>query len=436
MSDTFKKKYLNSILPAIVSSVVLGTFSIVDGLFIGNKIGDMGLAAINYACPITAFIQAVGFGIGMGGSICISIAKGKGNKEEEKAFLFHTYLLLLICSFVMMIVFFGVKKNLLEIFGAKGETLFIANEYITVILYATIFQVFGQGMVCICRNYRHNLLTMLAMSVGFIVNIFLDYLFIFVLEYSLMGAALATCIAQFITSIFCIAIIGINKHSSKFCFKSTIIKRIALNSVAPFGTFFAPNIILILINKVANIYGGDIAVAAYTAVSYVTFMSLRLIQGVGDGAQPLFSYYHGANNVKLERKTFAYSICIAISISLFLMLFCILFRNQISYIFGLSEEARNIFKTCLWISATSFICLAVIRISMSFFYAKEQKLFSSILVYGEPIIGGMIILIFPFFMDPLNGIWISTPISQICVFILSIFLIIKSRKVNLCIEFK
>lgn len=426
MQQKFMKKYLSFVLPAIISSVVLGTLSIVDGLFIGNKVGDIGLAAINYAWPITAFIQAVGFGIGMGGSICISIAKGKEQEIDERKYLFHTYLLLLIAATVMFGIIFPFRLVILRAFGASGEALNVANDYITIVLFGTLFQVLGQGLVSICRNYKYNLTTMIAMSIGFFSNIVLDYVLIYIFELSLKGAAIATFVAQLITASLCFAILLKGKHTPIIKYEKQKMKQVLANSISPFGTYFAPNFILILVNKYATMYGGEIAVAAYTAVSYVTFMIMRLVQGVGDGAQPLFSFYQGSGEQKLERKTLNISFIIVTSLGIFLTLICILFRNPVSNLFGLSNEAKPIFKTCLTIMVSSSIAVAITRILLSYFYAKELNLFAAILVYGEPILGCLGIFLFPLFMNQLTGIWLNVPVSQITMLIISLLLLIKT----------
>ncbi len=428
LTKEFLNKYLSSILPAVISSVVLGTFSIVDGLFIGNKIGDLGLSAINFAWPITALIQAIGFGIGMGGSICVSIAKGKEDSENEKKFLFITYILLGISSIILFAIFFPFKRSILELFGASGNELDLADQYITVILYGTVFQIFGQGLVCLLRNYKYNLYTMIAMCSGFIANLILDYILIYIADISLIGAAIGTDVSQFITTIMCLIVLLFKKNRALVCFSFKKVLNILKNSLSPIGLFFAPNLLLIFVNFEAKVYGGSEAVAAYTAVSYITFIIMRLVQGVGDGAQPLYSFYHGEKNCKDEKNTLILSNLICIGIGIVATLVVELFAKQLSNIFGLSDSAKEIFIICLMIMGSSSICVSLIRSGTSYLYAKEKNIYAFILVYGEIILATVITFTFPLFME-LNGIWLSTPISQVIIMILAIlFMVIISKK--------
>ena len=196
------KKY---VIPSMISSVVLGTFSIIDGLFIGNKIGDIGLAAINYAYPITALIQSIGFGLGVAGSILMSIAIGK--KEDEKRYVGTTYALFLLSFIILMPLLLLTGSNLLTLFGASGETHSEALIYLKFIVYATIPQVLSQGLMPIIRNYGHNKLVMIGLILGFVTNLILDYVFIYPLNMGLMGAAIATNLAQVVTTLFCLIIL-------------------------------------------------------------------------------------------------------------------------------------------------------------------------------------------------------------------------------------
>lgn len=74
------KTFFKYVFPSILSFALSGVYAIVDGFFVGNSLGDVGLSAVNIAYPIVAFIQAVGTGLGMGGAIYYSIymAEKKG----------------------------------------------------------------------------------------------------------------------------------------------------------------------------------------------------------------------------------------------------------------------------------------------------------------------------------------------------------------------
>lgn len=424
------REFFKNVMPAIITSVVLGTFSIVDGLFIGNKIGDTGLAAINFAYPITALIQGIGFGIGLASSILISLYKGKNDKEKEKKILFNSYLLLLVISIILILCLYIPLNNILSLLGAKGETLKEAYDYGKIIVLATLFQVLGQGLAPILRSYNKNSYVMIAMCISFIFNILFDYIFIYPLNMGLFGAALATDLSQVIVSILFIIVLLKKEYRVIFKIDFKLIKDILLTSLSPFGIFFSPNLILIIINLVASKYGGDIAVATYTAISYITFIVMRLIQGVSDGVQPLLSYYEGKGDINSKKLILFYSYIRVTRITIVCTAICLIFSSQLSNIFGLSEEAKELFKTCLSFYSSPFIFYGFIRVSMAYFYCQKKNFISSILVYLEPLFVLIVVLILPSKMG-LSGIWISAPISQILLSIIAlIFLLIENKKDN------
>ena len=136
------------IIPTTISMVLVGTYTNIDGLFIGNVAGDNGLAAINIAWPIVAFITAVGTGLGVGGSVIISGLMGeKKHKEVEKSKF--TALMLLVGAGLALTVFcLALFYPLLMLMGANGVVLKYAAEYSVIISAGAVFQVVGSG----CKN--------------------------------------------------------------------------------------------------------------------------------------------------------------------------------------------------------------------------------------------------------------------------------------------
>ena len=123
------KEFFKYVIPTIISFTLTGIYSIVDGFFVGNSIGDIGLSSINIAYPISALIQALGIGIGMGGSVRYSIEKAENNNEKAKAFIGGTMQLLAIVSLLCTILLYVFSEPLLRLLGAEGEVNSRQNIY-------------------------------------------------------------------------------------------------------------------------------------------------------------------------------------------------------------------------------------------------------------------------------------------------------------------
>ena len=181
------KQFLRYVLPSMAAFAFSGLYSIVDGYFVGNNVGDAGLAAINIAYPMIALVNAVGTGIGIGGAVFVSLTRGEGDTESEKKYLGNTLLFLLGASVVCTLLLLAVYRPFLQAFGATGEVLEGAKTYSLVLILCTALQVFATGCIPLLRNFGAAVGAMLAMSGGFVSNIFLDWLFVQYMSRGLFG---------------------------------------------------------------------------------------------------------------------------------------------------------------------------------------------------------------------------------------------------------
>lgn len=316
-----------------------GVYAIVDGFFVGRNVGDNGLAAVNLAYPIVALIQSIGTGIGMGGAIWVSIAIGRGHEKEQQGYLKTTLYLLTAASIIATAVLLFISSSLLRVFGAEGITLLYAERYIRIIIYGAILQILGTGIIPLLRNYDGSFAAMISMISGFVTNVILDWLFVSVIKWEMEGAALATIIGQGVTLgvgfLFMIRM-KLGDHFKKGVFsirKAGTILRVA---ISPFGLTMSPNLILLIINRAAATFGGNEAVACYAVVSYAICVVQLLLQGVGDGCQPLLSRYFGKGESAHVLTLRKYSYLTAILTSVICVTVLFFLRGVIPVLFGAS----------------------------------------------------------------------------------------------------
>lgn len=113
------KLFFKYVFPSILSFALSGVYAIVDGFFVGNSLGDVGLSAVNIAYPIVAFIQAVGTGIGMGGAIYYSINKAEKKEKEARMFTAGANWLMIIFSVILTVAVFLLMLVLPPLFGGQ-----------------------------------------------------------------------------------------------------------------------------------------------------------------------------------------------------------------------------------------------------------------------------------------------------------------------------
>ena len=426
-----RAEFFKFVIPSIIAFALSGIYAIVDGFFVGNTIGDAGLSAINMAYPIVAVIQAVGTGIGMGGAVYYSINKAENKEKRAGEFAAASWWLLVVSSILLTIMIYCFAKPVLMAMGMQKEILTYGVEYIKIIAWGATLQVLGTGMIPLMRNYGGAFMAMIAMVGGFVMNIILDFLFVWVWQYGMKGAALATIIGQGVT-----ALIAILYAVYKKCFFVRVSREHVLSTIgsifkvglAPFGLALTPNISLVIINKFSVLYGGEKAIATYACIGYIICIIYLILQGVGDGSQPLMSRYYGekreADLKEIRKMAYIFAIFLAV-VGCVLMFIA---RWKIGTLFGASDEVNINTGKIIPIFLISVPFVAITRVSTASFYATEKSILSYILTFIEPVLMLILMLILP----PLFGgqimVWWSTVIARMISAVLALYLTKKNAQ--------
>lgn len=422
------KTFFQYVIPSVLSFALSGVYTIVDGFFVGNSIGDLGLSAVNIAYPIVAVIQALGTGIGMGGAIYYSINKAEKKEKEAREYTAGALWVLIVSSILLTISVFLLNSPLLRLLGAKGDLLTLGEEYIAVIALGAALQVIGTGLVPFIRNHGGSFYAMVSMIAGFVTNIILDYLFVWVFEQGVAGAAWATVIGQGVTMLTALAYLLRKKQftlSIPFSKFGKVAASIIKIGVAPFGLAMSPNISLIIINRFSMSYGGEQAIATYACIAYVICIIYLILQGVGDGSQPLISRHYGEKNFEKLKSTrkLAYGFAMFLSVIGYIIMYVT--KGSLGILFGASSEVNIEIAKIMPIFLASVPFVTILRITTASFYATEKSVYSYILTFIEPLFMLVLMIILP----PLFGgqvmIWWSTVFARILSAILA--LILKNR---------
>lgn len=426
MSDT--KKFFQFVLPSVLSFALSGVYSIVDSYFVGNSIGDLGLSAVTIAYPIVAVIQAIGTGLGMGGAIYYSINRAEKNEAKAREFTAGAIWLMILSSVVLTLgIFFG-RNGLLRLLGASGELLAYADEYILYIAIGTVLQIIGTGLVPFIRNHGGSFYAMVALIAGFLTNIFLDWLFVWVFSWGMMGAAVATVIGQGVTMVIALVyLIGKKQFTLSLPRKqaATVFGSIIKIGIAPFGLTMSPNISLIIINRFSVAYGGEPAIAAYAVIAYIISIIYMVFQGVGDGSQPLLSQCYGEKDFERMRRLRRLAYGTAMGFALIGCAIMFGMRTILGPLFGTSDSVSLDIAAIIPIFLVSAPFVAICRVTTASFYATERSGYSYLLTFIEPVLMLVLMLILP----PLFGgqvmIWWSTVFARVLSAVLA--LILKGR---------
>lgn len=422
MNTANTKTFFSYVIPSVLAFALSGIYTIVDGFFIGQSLGDIGLAAITLGYPVSALVGAIGTGIGLSGAIRFTILNAQGETKKRQECFTGTTLLMLLVSVLLTVLLFGLAQPIMHLLGAQGEALTLSTEYVRIIALGAIFQLLATGFVPFIRNMGGASFAMVAMILGFVTNIILDYTFVWVVGWGMAGAALATIIGQAVTMLASLLFFAVKKctvHLSAWNELRALWRSVLKVAVSPFGLTFSPIITMLFMNRFLLLYGSEQSVAVYGCIGYITTIIYLLLQGVGDGSQPLISQYYGEDDqasVQYIRKL-AYRTAVVVTIVCMVGIY--LARAKVGVLFGASPEANAGVVQYLPFFLATLLFLAFVRITTSYFYATEKTTLSYVLVYAEPVCTLLALLLLPLALK-LTGVWLAVPLAQVVTFILAL----------------
>ena len=231
-------------MASMITMFLQSAYSMIDGLFVSNLIGDTALSAVNVAWPVIAVVTAIGTGVGCGGAVMMSTKQGEGKNEESNIVRANVILALLASSIVVTILFLVLLTPLLKLMGAEGELLRLSQIYGRVMLTGGVLQILSRGLTPLLRNDNRAVSAMMIMVGGLFVNLGLDFVFMYVFHMGIGGAAGASLCAQLFTTVCCLMILLHKENRSNPSFtvydKEGILEKIFKTAVSPFGISLTP----------------------------------------------------------------------------------------------------------------------------------------------------------------------------------------------------
>lgn len=431
-----KSLLLEQSIPASIGILVMSLNMMVDTIFVGKWIGPMAIGAITVVMPIIFLISSIGMSIGIGGSSIISRALGSGDNDKAQL-TFGNQLMFSATTSILFVVFGLIFENqFLHLFGAKGEILAPAKEYFGIVLFCVPFLALAMTGNTIIRAEGQPKYAMFALIIPAVVNIVLDYVFIFKMDFGMAGAAYATGIS-FLMSFGFILWFFISKNSTlilkfkhlKFDWK--IVKEISSLGLVTLARQGAISLLAIIINHTLFQYDGEIAIAVYGIISRLLMFGLFPIMGIAQGFLPIVGYNYGAKNFHRVHQTINKSIRYSTMIALGIFLVIMAFPTQIVGVFTDNKEILAITPNALRIVFAITPLISIQLIGSGYFQAIGKALPALLLTLTKQVFFLIpLILILPKYYGIL-GIWISFPIADLASTIITYYFLRKEIKTNL-----
>ena len=191
-------------VPTLTAQLINMLYNMVDKIYIGHmpEGGDLALAGLGICLPLILIVSAFSALVASGGAPRASIAMGRGERDEAERIMGSCLTLLVIIAFGLTAVMLLWNREILLLFGASGNIIDYAVDYMNIYAVGTVFVQLTLGMNSFITAQGFTRQSMLTVLIGTFLNIVLDPVFIFVLDMGVRGAALATVISQAVSCIW------------------------------------------------------------------------------------------------------------------------------------------------------------------------------------------------------------------------------------------
>ena len=328
-------------LPAIIASLATSLYNIVDSIFIGRGVGAMAITGLAITFPLMNLVVAFCVLVAVGGATISSIFLGQRNVAKASMVVGNVTILCLIHAVIIMTVGLVWLDPILYFFGATDQTVPYAREFMYIILAGTPISYVFLGLNNLMRATGYPRKAMVSALLSVAVNVVAAPIFIFVFEWGIAGAALATILGQLAAFVWVLIHFFSDKSEIHFTRRSwridwSVVRKVYAIGMSPFLMNCCACLVVVFINKALLDSAGDdgnLAVGAYGIINRTSMFFVMIIFGITQGMQPILGYNYGAASWQRVRETLMKGIWIATAVSLVGWLLTEIFPDTISNMF-------------------------------------------------------------------------------------------------------
>ncbi|WP_406660474.1 MATE family efflux transporter [Methanolobus sp. ZRKC3] len=423
--------------PATIGMLVQALYNLVDTIFVGHALGEnsiQGIAGIAVSFPIMMIVMAIALAIGIGASSIISRSLGENNLNKAETTMGNVLSLILISSTIITLLGSIFIVPILKSFGTTETIMPYATDYLSIIIYGSFFFIFAMAMNNIVRSEGNAKVAMYAMIVSAGLNIILDPIFIFGFDMGVKGAAIATVLAQAVGTLYLMYYFISGKsmlqvHAKHLKLKKDIVTETLAIGLGPFSRNASSSLMIIVLNNVLAIYGGDLSIAIFGIVNRLFMFAFMPMFGIIQGLQPIVGYNYGARNYDRVKQSIKLSIIITTAMSTLGFLLLFIFPEQLFSIFSTDQQLISSGRdaTRIMVMAVPLVGFQIVGASLYQAIGKARPSFilsmSRQLLFLIPFV-----LILPHFFD-LWGVWIAFPLSDSLSFLVTLIMVLKEFKI-------
>ncbi len=419
-------------LPTMIGMMVNALYNLVDAYFVGG-LGTTQMGAITVAYPLGQVVVGLGLLFGNGAASYLSRLLGRGEKEAaDKTASTAIYSSIFVGAAVIICILIFLEPILRQI-GASDSVMPFAVTYTSIYIASSIFNVFNVTMNNIVSSEGAAKATMCVLLAGAVINVILDPVFIYVLDLGVGGAATATAVSQFVSTLIYLLYIFRKKSVfsfsiRKYCLSKNVMSEILKIGIPTLVFQLLTSLSMTMINDGARTYG-DSALAAMGPVTKIMSVGSLMVFGFLKGLQPIAGYSYGAKKYDRLKEAVKTSILWATIFCLIFGLATAIFSTAIISLFTKNDpEMIRIGQSALRANGLSFVLFGFYTVYSFLFLAMGKAKEGCFLgACRQGICFVPVILILPRVLG-LNGILYAQPAADVIAAAITIFMALRLQK--------
>ena len=411
-------KYLGA---AFGSALITSIYGVVDMAMVGQYQGPDGTAALAIVSPVWNIIYSLGLLMGIGGSVLFGTIRGEteGDTRRSNEFFTAAFIGTSLLSLIAWLAIIFFDRELLLLFGADETLLPLARAYVLPIKCMVPSFLFTQFLAAFLRNDGNPGLATKAVMFGGIFNVFGDYFFVFVTDWGIFGAGLATVLGSFFSLLIMCTHFLRRKNTLRLVRPTGLLRKLQSICVTGFSTFFidvAMGILTVLFNRQILRYLGADALSIYGIIINISTFVQCCAYSIGQASQPILSVNYGAQRAGRIRELLRYAIATAVVFGLLWTGAALAVPNVFIRIFMTpTESILQMAPAIIRSYGISFLLLPLNVFSTYYFQAILRPATSFVVsVARGAVISGALILLLPA-IAPASTIWFAIPITELLV---------------------
>ena len=422
-------------IPAITGTMVTSLYNVVDRIFLGRYVGELGIAATTIAMPLMMIVMAIGMLIGFGTNSQISIKLGEKRHEEAEELLGQGLFLFVVASLIFSAVSLIFMKPLLLLFGATENVLPYAQTYLSIVVLGTVTHLISFGANNFIRGEGNPKVAMITMIIGGVINVILDYLFIGIFGWGMAGAAWATVIGYSVSAIWVLHYYISGRSVVKLYWRNFRMRTASTWGVLVMGSpHFIMNAIasvqMSLFNNQLARFGGDNAISVMGVIMSFNLIWLMPIIGISQGLQPIVGYNYGARKFVRVKKALYQALLASVIMCTFFFVFIEMFPSHVFRLFVSNHASEVVIEGATAIRRFLIMLpfVGFLIISGNYFQFTGRPYISlALTVVRQIFILIPALLILPEYLG-LNGVWYAMPVSDGGALLLTGYYFLRERK--------